>query len=200
MADFILPEEHEKQGFKFIMDRRARVADTVEAPPVVEFAAEPEVICGTEASVEITQLEIPTEQLSPAGEEDAPVESTPGLEATYVPVELAIDKKYFRIGEVSELVGVEPYVLRYWESEFSTIKPVKSGSGHRVYARKDVQTLHQIKHLLYVEKFSIKGAKKRLSERKKEVAAAPAPVDNRALKDLVRELKELVQIARNQPL
>ncbi|NBX77055.1 MAG: MerR family transcriptional regulator [Proteobacteria bacterium] len=108
-------------------------------------------------------------------------------------------KKYFRIGEVSSLLKVEPYVLRYWESEFKTIKPVKAGSGHRVYSRKDVETLQVIKHLLYNEKFSIKGAKRKLSEKKKEVKAVSQP-NTQALKEIAAGLKELVTFLRTNSL
>jgi len=69
------------------------------------------------------------------------------------------DKLYFRIGEVSELVGVEPYVLRYWETEFPSVGPKKSGTGHRMYRRKEVELLLKIKHLLYEKKYTIEGAR-----------------------------------------
>jgi DNA-binding transcriptional MerR regulator len=74
------------------------------------------------------------------------------------------DKLYFRIGEVSDIVGVKPYVLRYWESEFSDIHPTKSKSGQRLYKRRDVEMLLLIKQLLYEERFTINGARKRLKE------------------------------------
>ena len=74
------------------------------------------------------------------------------------------DKLYFRIGEVSDLVGVKPYVLRYWESEFQDIHPTKSKSGQRLYRRRDVEVLIAIKTLLYEERFTINGARKRLKE------------------------------------
>ncbi len=74
------------------------------------------------------------------------------------------NKLYFRIGEVSDLVGVKPYVLRYWESEFTDIKPSKSKSGQRLYKRRDVELLLRIKELLYEERFTINGARKRLKE------------------------------------
>lgn len=72
------------------------------------------------------------------------------------------DKLYFKIGEVSELLGVEPYVLRYWESEFPVLSPKKSGTGHRLYRRKDVELLLRIKHLLYEKRFTIEGARQSL--------------------------------------
>lgn len=72
------------------------------------------------------------------------------------------DKLYFKIGEVAKLVGVEPYVLRYWESEFPVVKPGKTRSHHRRYRRKDVEALLAIKRLLHDERFTIEGARKRL--------------------------------------
>src|SRR5258708_12988634 len=72
------------------------------------------------------------------------------------------DKLYFKIGEVSELLGVEAYVLRYWETEFPVLSPKKSGTGHRLYRRKDVELLLRIKHLLYDKRFTIKGARQSL--------------------------------------
>jgi DNA-binding transcriptional MerR regulator len=71
-------------------------------------------------------------------------------------------KLYFRIGEVSDLVGVEPHVLRYWEREFRTIRPTKSAKGQRVYSRRDVENLMRVRELLYREGFTIAGAKKKL--------------------------------------
>jgi DNA-binding transcriptional MerR regulator len=71
-------------------------------------------------------------------------------------------KLYYRIGQVAELVGVEPHVLRYWESEFPTIRPQKSRSGQRVYSRRDVEKLLRVKELLYAQRFTIAGARQRL--------------------------------------
>lgn len=78
-------------------------------------------------------------------------------------------KLYYRIGEAAELIGVEPHVLRYWESEFPTIRPQKARSGQRVYSRKDVERLSRIKELLYSQRFTIAGARQRL----RELAAEP---------------------------
>src|SRR5438309_11747705 len=78
------------------------------------------------------------------------------------------DKIYFKIGEVSEIVGVEPYVLRYWETEFDLLKPSKAPSRHRLYKKKDVELLLDIKRLLYSEGFTIAGARKKLKETQKE--------------------------------
>ena len=76
------------------------------------------------------------------------------------------DRLYFRIGDVSELLGVEPYVLRFWESEFPMLQPKKGKTGHREYKRRDVEILLEIKRLLYDEGFTISGARKALKDRK----------------------------------
>jgi DNA-binding transcriptional MerR regulator len=72
------------------------------------------------------------------------------------------DKLYFKIGEVSELIGVKPHVLRYWESEFSPVRPGKSRTQQRLYQRKDIELLLRVKDLLYRQGFTIAGAKKQL--------------------------------------
>jgi DNA-binding transcriptional MerR regulator len=72
------------------------------------------------------------------------------------------DKTFFRIGEVSRILGVPPYVIRYWESEFKTLKPSRTSSDQRLYKRQDVQNLLVIKRLLYEEKFTIDGARRHL--------------------------------------
>jgi DNA-binding transcriptional MerR regulator len=71
---------------------------------------------------------------------------------------------YYRIGEVSDIVGVEPHVLRYWETEVRSIRPQKSRKGQRIYSRKDVDKLLKVKDLLYAHGFTIAGARKRLRE------------------------------------
>lgn len=73
-------------------------------------------------------------------------------------------KLYYRIGEVSQIVGVEPHVLRYWETEFRSIRPQKSRKGQRVYSRRDVDKLLRVKDLLYTHRFTIEGARRRLRE------------------------------------
>ncbi len=73
-------------------------------------------------------------------------------------------KLYYRIGEVAELVGVEPHVLRYWEREFRGVRPTKSPKGQRVYSRRDVETLLRVRELLYRDGFTIAGARKKLKE------------------------------------
>ena len=78
------------------------------------------------------------------------------------------DKLYFRIGEVSRLAGIKPYVLRFWETEFSSLGPKKSGKGHRLYRRKDVELVLEIKRLLYDLRYTIEGARKYLDSRSRE--------------------------------
>jgi DNA-binding transcriptional MerR regulator len=85
-------------------------------------------------------------------------------------------KLYFRIGEVAELVGVEPHVLRYWEREFRSVRPTKSAKGQRVYSRRDVENLMRVRELLYKEGFTIAGAKKKLQRSGLE-PEADEPVD-----------------------
>lgn len=80
-------------------------------------------------------------------------------------------KLYYRIGEVSQIVGVEPHVLRYWETEFRSIRPQKSRKGQRVYSRRDVDKLLRVKDLLYTHRFTIEGARRRL----REAGSEPGP-------------------------
>lgn len=96
------------------------------------------------------------------------------------------DKTYFRIGEVSKILGVEPYVVRYWESEFKTVKPVRTKSDQRLYRKKDVEKLVTIKNLLYSEGLTIAGAKKRLSK--------PGIDEENCRERLVHIKKELLRI------
>lgn len=95
---------------------------------------------------------------------------------TITPEEIP-DKLYFRIGEVARLAGIKPYVLRFWETEFPALDPKKSGTGHRLYRRKEVQLVLEIKRLLYEKRYTIEGARKFLDGRSKNGdSGAPAPV------------------------
>jgi|SRR5579871_1910230 len=112
------------------------------------------------------------------------------------------DKLYFKIGEVSEIVGVEPYVLRYWETEFARLAPKKSGTGHRLYRRKDVELLIRIKHLLYEKRFTIEGARQTLQlearvpkVRNTKQAQRELFADD-PLPDIRRELAEILAILK----
>jgi len=75
-----------------------------------------------------------------------------------------MDKIFYKIGEVSQITGLEPYVLRYWETEFPTLHPQKSRGNQRVYTRAEIDAVLQIKQLLYEERLTIAGARKRISE------------------------------------
>jgi DNA-binding transcriptional MerR regulator len=112
------------------------------------------------------------------------------------------DKMYFRIGEASRLVGVAPYVLRFWESEFPAVSPKKSGRGHRLYRRKDVELFLEIKHLLYEKRFTIEGARKSFKSMGKQPArraareASQTRLFDSSPPALEKIRKELVEILR----
>ena len=78
------------------------------------------------------------------------------------------DKLFFKIGEVAELAGIEQHVLRYWEEEIESLNPKKNKSGQRLYQKKDVELVFDIKQLLYAEKFTLAGARKKLKQNKKK--------------------------------
>jgi len=92
------------------------------------------------------------------------------------------NKLFFKIGEVCEITDTQPYVLRYWESEFPALAPAKNSSGQRIYRRRDIETVLRIKQLLYEEGFTIAGAKKRLESelqgRVETPQPTPAPAGN----------------------
>ena len=115
------------------------------------------------------------------------------------------NKQYFKIGEVSSLTKLESYVLRYWETEFKMIRPVRFGSNQRMYRRKDVETILEIKKLLYDEGFTIAGARKKLLQNsKEEKEKKPLPKTEglktggaESLMPLLREIqKDLTNLAR----
>ncbi len=114
------------------------------------------------------------------------------------------DKLYFRIGEVARLAGIKPYVLRFWESEFTGLGPKKSGTGHRLYRRKDVELVLEIKRLLYDRRYTIEGARKVLESKPKR-QPAPAVMPNKQSelfsspaftfhKELRKELTEILEL------
>lgn len=189
-SPYELPKASEKLSYKFILDalKEKQLAQIREPQPLELEAVTPAPPEPEEPSAAPLDAVLSAEEM-------------PSTELNFPSLNLPREKNYFRIGEVAELVGVEPYVLRYWEGEFR-MKPSKSGSGHRVYSRKEVETFFRIRHLLHVEKFSIKGAKQKLLELKK-TAASPAPEasqrnqeTHKTLKALAQELKQLIQAAR----
>jgi DNA-binding transcriptional MerR regulator len=105
------------------------------------------------------------------------------------------DKLYFRIGEVSKLLGVEPYVLRFWETEFPGLSPKKSDTGHRLFRRKDVELLLHIKHLLYEKRFTIEGARQWLQTARTVHPTEPASQQSLfADEPMARIRKELQEV------
>jgi DNA-binding transcriptional MerR regulator len=111
------------------------------------------------------------------------------------------NKLFFRIGDVSRLVGVEAYVLRYWESEFPGLSPRKSSSGQRMFRRKDVELLLRIKHLLYGQKFTIEGARQALQEKTKAASVKTSAPSGQAhlfasnpLPEIRKQVSEILQL------
>ncbi|OHD17821.1 MAG: hypothetical protein A2086_12570 [Spirochaetes bacterium GWD1_27_9] len=102
-------------------------------------------------------------------------------------------KEYYSIGDVAEITGVKPTVLRFWEQEFSQIMPVKNKFGHRVYREKDIEIILKIKKLLYEEGLTIKGAKNILNESKNE-----NKIDVKIIKNKIEELLRLLDERKNQ--
>jgi DNA-binding transcriptional MerR regulator len=112
----------------------------------------------------------------------------------------AAEDKLYKIGEVCKLADLQPYVLRYWETEFPQLSPNKSGGGQRLYTRAELDTILRIKDLLYKEGFTIAGAKKRLEQETAEPVAAPAalvassPERDDLLEGVKSELRALLKM------
>jgi DNA-binding transcriptional MerR regulator len=105
------------------------------------------------------------------------------------------NKFFFRIGEVSKLTDVEPHVLRYWETEFKSLRPKKNKAGQRVYKKKDVLLVLNIKELLYKQKYTIAGAKKRIEAEQEttELTAAHPNLKN-TLQEVKSDLKAVLKV------
>lgn len=111
-------------------------------------------------------------------------------------------KAYFKIGEVATLLGVRPSVLRFWQGEFSSIRPEKSRSGQRLYSKAHVEHLLRIRHLLYEERFTIDGAKVRLREMGRQESTPPRPppaLDLDTLKKFKQGLVDLLRMLDDGP-
>ena len=109
------------------------------------------------------------------------------------------DKPYFKIGEAARLCGVKPYVLRYWETEFKSVKPEKTRSQQRLYRRRDVELLLKIRHLLYDKRYTIEGARSRLRDQGHDegpvVTPPPSPtIDKETLQKIKQGLADLIRI------
>ena len=105
--------------------------------------------------------------------------------------------RLYKIGEVCKIADVQPYVLRYWETEFPALAPNKSGGGQRLYSQREIDIILRIKQLLYSEGFTIAGAKKQL-EREDDSSPAPAPQKDltKALNDVRRELRSILGLLK----
>lgn len=104
------------------------------------------------------------------------------------------DKVYFKIGEVAAIVGVEPHVLRFWESEFPQVKPIRTGSKQRLYRKQDLDAFLEIKHLLYTEQYTVAGAKKQLNQPVKTRPAAPSLSENSLISQIKHGLNEIKKL------
>ncbi len=99
------------------------------------------------------------------------------------------DKLFFKIGEVARLASLRPSILRYWETEFSELQPLKSRSGQRLYSRKEFDIVLEIKRLLYSEKLTIEGARRVLAKRGKK--STPQELETEQPADILRVIKEV---------
>jgi len=109
------------------------------------------------------------------------------------------DKLFYRIGDVSEITGIKPHILRYWEAEFSVLHPRKNDAGQRLYERRDVELVIEIKKLLYEQRYTISGAKKFLARQHKQVLKKSVPAKtpgdmSAALKICRQELRGLLAL------
>jgi len=103
-------------------------------------------------------------------------------------------KRYFRIGEVSRIIEVEPYVLRYWESEFQQIRPARADSNQRTYQKKDLELIFEIKRLLYDEKMTIEGAKRKLKKKFQRNADVKKASHEEIIEDIKAELQGIARL------
>ena len=99
------------------------------------------------------------------------------------------EKIYYRIGEVAEITELQPYILRYWESEFRALSPIKNSAGQRLYKKRDIEILEKIKELLYEKGFTIAGARRQLAALEKEKEQALLQ-ENEVLKDQVTQIEQ----------
>jgi DNA-binding transcriptional MerR regulator len=112
-------------------------------------------------------------------------------------------REFFSIGDVCEITDLKPHVLRYWESQFKFLHPAKNRSGNRVYQRREVELIMLVKQLLYVEKYTIDGARQRIDEYKKAgelKALARAALDAQTVASLARELTDILALLDGKPV
>lgn len=109
---------------------------------------------------------------------------------------MASEKELYKIGEVCRMADVQPYVLRYWETEFPPLAPNKSGGGQRLYTRREIDIILRIKQLLYSEGFTIAGAKKKLEVEMSEPAAPTVSAQKMDLAGVKKELREILRLLK----
>jgi len=103
-----------------------------------------------------------------------------------------MEKLYYKIGEVSKITGVEPYILRYWEQEFKLLKPIRTKTNQRLYQKRDIESILKIKKMLYEERFTIAGAKKRLRQESTPKQQHTTPDAS------LSKYKELIESVKNE--
>jgi len=121
---------------------------------------------------------------------------------------VGLSQEHYRIGEVSRITGTKSFVLRYWETEFPMLQPVKTANGHRLYRREDVETVQRIKRLLYDEGFTIAGARRHLREAESgssedaaatdQAGEAPATIGRKVLLDLRDSLRGFLTLLESE--
>jgi DNA-binding transcriptional MerR regulator len=137
-----------------------------------------------------TKINAPFGEFTYSGEKIKKRSMTPQSSSTADPIQ-----EFFSIGEVCELTGLKPHVLRYWESQFRFLSPAKNRSGNRVYQRREVELITLVKHLLYEEKYTIEGARQKVDEHRKGgdlKLVARGALAVQSLESLESDLKELI--------
>jgi DNA-binding transcriptional MerR regulator len=106
-------------------------------------------------------------------------------------------QEFFSIGEVCDLTGLKPHVLRYWESQFRFLSPAKNRSGNRVYQRREIELITLVKHLLYTEKFTIDGARQKVDDHRRKGELRPVArgaLDQQTIESIEEELQEVLKL------
>jgi len=108
--------------------------------------------------------------------------------------DITIKKLYYSIGEVSDMTKLKPYVLRYWESEFSELKPTKNRAGKRIYRHADIELIEQIKQLLYTERYTIEGARRQMRGNRYQTVSITNETQKMHIEDIRKGLQDILNI------
>jgi DNA-binding transcriptional MerR regulator len=114
---------------------------------------------------------------------------------------LKTEKLYFKIGEISRITGIKPYILRYWESEFNLLNPTKTQSKHRLYNRRDLDIILKLKKLLYEDRFTIEGARKKINELKRSKQLRLEflnSLNKEIIEEVKKELKDIKEMLKKE--